>query len=265
MTTPPGDPVHVVLGDSAGGCLRHLIRTGRLPGTVVVVPEDLSWGPLDPAGRMDFWRRSYRGYLADDSPEWLADPWAGVDRAAADGAAGDLVIWRGDNPADAVLLAAVCDRLPVPGSALWQVNVSRWTDGVGPHYVPEFEPDVLAGAWPVAVAPVSMREREHHATRYRELMADGHMVRRFVAGEVVGLPADAYDAQLLAACPSEWRRAARAVGEAMGACDPDNKMSDLFFSTRLQHLIESGEVEVEGDLRDLRSYRVRRAAAPSGE
>jgi hypothetical protein len=70
---------------------------------------------------------------------------------------------------------------------------------------------------------------------------------------------DWYDPKLIACCPTDWPPAARVVGAAMGRCDPRNRMSDLFFASRLQVLIEAGSVEALGRRDRLREYAVRRA------
>jgi hypothetical protein len=56
-----------------------------------------------------------------------------------------------------------------------------------------------------------------------------------------------------------WRAliAVRIVGTAMGRCGEHNPMSDLFFSSRLQFLIDAGRVEADGPRHRLREYAVR--------
>ncbi|MEA3274262.1 MAG: DUF3658 domain-containing protein [Pseudomonadota bacterium] len=55
-----------------------------------------------------------------------------------------------------------------------------------------------------------------------------------------------YDALLLESCAPTWTPAPRVVGTAMDRCDEHNRMSDLFFSSRLQVLIDAGAVEADG-------------------
>lgn len=262
---PPASALHVVQGTSAGGCLREAMRSGRPQGTLAVVPDDLSHGPV--GDRAGFWRSSYRGYLPDEElPEDLPEVWAAVDQAVAQ-TPRDVVVWGGSNPSDAVLLAAVCERLADSDVSLWQVDVSRWSEGRGPHYVAEYEPTVLATAWPEAVRPLTPADRGSWRAIHGEIAASGDTVRRIDDGVLHCLPTDHYDSALLAVCPDDWTPAARVVGAAMGGCDDDNKMSDVFFTMRLQHLIDSGAVEVDGPRDSLRSYRLRRTdrrSAPGG-
>ena len=66
-------------------------------------------------------------------------------------------------------------------------------------------------------------------------------------------------ALLLAACGPDWRAAARVVGTAMGNCDAHNLMGDVFFTARLNSLIDAGRIEASGPPTTLRDYSVRLA------
>lgn len=247
-------PLHVTAGASAGGCLRAALPAGS---AIAVVDDDLSVGPL--TDRSDFRRSGYRGYLPfDEIPDYRSDPWSGLtDALRRDPAA--IVVWVGTNPADAVLTASLCERLADSGVALWRVDLTRWTGGEGPHYVAEYEPSALSQAWPEAAELVPTAERESWRAIYREIVASGDSIRRVVAdGSLRFLSVDTYDEMLLAACPAEWTTAARVVGTAMGGCDDDNRVSDVFFTRRLQQLIDSGAIDVAGPRDSLRTYRVRR-------
>jgi hypothetical protein len=70
---------------------------------------------------------------------------------------------------------------------------------------------------------------------------------------------DRYDPLLLECCTTRWTPAARVVGTAMSRCDGHNLMSDLFFSSRLELLIEAGRVEADARRDRLREYAVRLA------
>jgi hypothetical protein len=87
------------------------------------------------------------------------------------------------------------------------------------------------------------------------------LLRRWEKGMIVGIPIDHYDPLLAESCPRSWTPAARVVGTAMKRCGPRNPMSDLFFSSRLQVLIETGRVEADAPRHRLRDYRVRSVPA----
>jgi hypothetical protein len=85
------------------------------------------------------------------------------------------------------------------------------------------------------------------------------LLRRWSRGRIPGARLEWYDPQLNACCPTDWTPAARVVGAAMRRCDPRNRMSDLFFSSRLLVLIDAGRVKALGRRDRLREYAVPRA------
>jgi hypothetical protein len=68
---------------------------------------------------------------------------------------------------------------------------------------------------------------------------------------------DCHDRLLIDARPMTWTPTARVVGTAMGRCGERNAMSDLFFASRLQVLIDTGRLQADGPRRRLREYAVR--------
>ena len=80
-------------------------------------------------------------------------------------------------------------------------------------------------------------------------------MRRYQDGRLVHLQEDAYDLLLLQSCAEAWNTAAQIVARAMQRCDAPNRMTDLFFSNRLRHLIDAGLVEAEGERQALATYR----------
>ena len=251
----PSDPVHVVAGESAAGCLQAACRQGWLPGEVACIPADFTHGPLDPPdARDDYWAVATRGYFGDaDLSTDHGSLWDAICQSCDTQT--DLVVWGGANAGDMVLLNAVAARVADRDCALWRLDVSTWAGG--PHYVAEFEPQRLAKAWPDALVAVSATERRHRAAEFNRLARSTGVLRRFEMGEVIGASPNTYDEWLLQACSREWTYASRVVGAAMGRCDSHNRMSDLFFSMRLQLLIDKGALEATGPRVDLRSYSVR--------
>lgn len=68
----------------------------------------------------------------------------------------------------------------------------------------------------------------------------------------------AIDAHLLEACTSQWHRAARVAGTAVGLW-PDLPVS--LFAQRLQVLINAGRIEVRGDILNILQSEVRRTGS----
>ena len=251
----PESAAHVVAGHSAAGCLLAGVRSGLMAGSVVPIDDDFSHGPLAPPDARDaYWQASMRGYSdAGPFPAERATLWDEVTDHAELGH--DIVVWGGANPTDVVLLNGACAELLGSSCRMWQIDVSSWSGG--PHYVAEYEPQHLVGAYPEELRAVGDDERTNRAAEFNRLARSTGVLRRFELGEVIGAPADTYDSWLLQAGGPQWASASQVVGGAMARCDSHNKMSDVFFAARLQALIDRRELEASGPRTDLRSYQVR--------
>jgi hypothetical protein len=253
------NPLHIALGDSAEGCLRSACRAHGLPGKAVGIPDDLGHGPLkDGRARVDYMRGCFRGY--DD---WSLDvtdafaPWramiARIDEARPDA----VVLWSGDNASEGTFLAMACWRLRHRQEPMLRVAIAGRN---GRHYVAAHHPAELADLFASARA-LTDTERAALARDFPRLRDETGLLRRWEAGEIAGVPPHRYDPLLLEACGTSWTLAARVVGTAMSRCDGHNRMSDLFFASRLQSLIDAGRIEADGPRDRLREYAVRLAAA----
>jgi hypothetical protein len=203
-------------------------------------------------------RACFRGY--DD---WYLDvtdafaPWraliARIDEASADA----VVIWSGDNASEATFLSMACWWLGNRPERLLRVAMPG-TDGR--HYVAIHTPaeltDLLASA-----RELTDTERAVLAANFLRIQDETGLLRRWEEGKILGVPIDRYDPLLLECCGTRWTSAARVVGTAMSRCDGHNRMSDLFFSSRLQLLIDTGRIETAGSRDRLREYRVRLTTA----
>jgi hypothetical protein len=252
-------PLHIALGDSSEGCLRVACRTHGMPGTAVGIPDDLSHGPLDDGqARIGYMRDCFRGY--DDWYLDVADafaPWramiARIDEARADA----VVIWSGENASEATFLAMACWWLGHRSARVLRVAMPGRD---GRHYVAIHTPAELADLFSSA-QELTDTERAVFAADFLRIRGETGLLRRWEEGRILGVPMDRYDRLLLASCPPTWTPAPRVVGTAMSRCDGHNRMSDLFFSSRLQLLIDAGRIEADGSRDRLREYRVRLVAA----
>lgn len=203
-------------------------------------------------------RDCVRGY--DD---WYLDvtdafaPWrrmiTRIDEASADA----VVIWSGDNASEATFLTMACWWL---GNRPERVLRVAMPGRDGRHYVAIHTPaelaDLLASARELADT-----ERAALAADFLRIQDETGLLRRWEEGRILGVPMDRYDPLLLECCRTRWTSATRVVGNAMSRCDGHNRMSDLFFCSRLQLLIDAGRIETDGSRDRLRAYRVRLTAA----
>ena len=73
------------------------------------------------------------------------------------------------------------------------------------------------------------------------------------------------DACLLSYISPQWRKVAYVVGRTMLDLNREFHLPDVFYSSRIKHLVESGEIEAAGTLNRMRYSEVRvRATKPAG-
>lgn len=254
--------LHLALGDSAAGCLRAACRTHGMPGSVVGIPDDLSHGPLDDGrARLAYMRACFRGY--DDWPFDITDafaPWQGmIERLNAEQTEAVLV-WSGDNVSEGSFIAMACWWLRARPERILRVTMA---DAAGRCHVATHAPAELADRFS-ARRLLTDTERATLAQDFTRIRDQTGLLRCWEDGRLIGVPIDCYDQVLLDACAPTWTPAPRVVGTAMSRCGQRNAMSDLFFASRLQVLIDAGSLQADGPRRRLRDYAVRLAPVCPG-
>ncbi|MFZ4478983.1 MAG: DUF3658 domain-containing protein [Rhodoferax sp.] len=241
--SPPAEvhPVHLVMGESAAGCVRAACTSWAMPGTVLGFSGDLAQGPLDDEALLSQWRAIM----------------AGPDLQQAEA----VIVWRGDNVADAIFVAMACDQLAGRFELLLNVTVP----GIDSRpFVAMHSPEQISQLYATRL-PLSSADRQSLAQDFARIRDNCGPVRRLEQGRVVGVTIDYYDPLLLDACTADWHAAGRVVATAMAHCDGPNLIGDGFFSARLACLIEAGRLDARGPRTAPRDYQVRLARAPAGE
>lgn len=247
--------LHLVQGDSAKTLLRLACRQHGLSGDVACIPEDLSHGPLqDGVIRLRYMTDCFRGYDTWRF-EWsdAFEPWRGLLRRLARQQVREVRIWHGANVSDHIFLRMACWWLAGwPG----RVTMVQICGDIGKHYPAVYSPDALVrmndGQRRLSSAHRLRLCDEFESIRYRT-----EPLRAWSCGQLRFLPADVHDHWLTDACDTRWQPAERVVGRAMLHCDEHNRLSDLFFSCRLQHLVDSGKLGCRGERRRLQDHEVR--------
>lgn len=250
------DYLHIVLGDSAGETLREAIATRGLPGTVLVIPDDLSNGPLhDGRARSAYWRMIGAG---DDVPDDVFAVWDGLQESIATNPQRMPVIWSTDAVSDSVLLRMAVWRLRDFPGAIASVNVTRLSRqcGLGIHEV-----DELKRAFDGHLIVVDAVERKRLEAEFLALRdADAGLRLHASSGGILNVTADRLDRWLLSFVGDDWTRPAWVLGCCLARGDEHDRIGDSFYEWRIFELIRAGKLEAEGDLSDRRQYRIRRAA-----
>jgi hypothetical protein len=250
------NPLHLTLGASAAGCVRAACSDHGVPGTVVGIQDDLSHGPLDDGiARSAYLRACHAGYdeCQSDSTDAFT-PWRELnehlDREQPDA----IVIWAGDNVAEATFLAMACAFLTGRPEPLLLVTV---TSEHGHPYVAVYAPEALARLFESRHL-ISVAGRACLVTECARIRNQTGLLRRWENGRVIGVPLDYYDPLLLGACGAKWTSAARVIGTALGLGDSRNLLNDLFLCSRLQVLIDTGLMKADRPRTTMRDYAVRK-------
>lgn len=238
--------IHVVDGDSAQGGLRYAVQRYGLRGDVFALNDWLSLGPLDnPRARIDFMRTTYLPPVGFLDPDFIVETdtvfarWS--DLQARCQIPSRVIIWTSGSGSDHVLLRMACHFLQNTGAMVWQVVVppdERGYEAVGAHNA-----DALA-RFAQAMAPLPRERVSALAQEFAVIASHPEPLRECDANGVLHYrPLDWHDALVLRSCPRHWTRVGWVVGQSMGACDPRNAMSDMFFATRVRALIDAGKME----------------------
>jgi hypothetical protein len=99
--------------------------------------------------------------------------------------------------------------------------------------------------------------------RYRDLWArlrgENAPLRVLGADGLASAPITHFDSALLSHARAEWQKAAMIIGRMLLDFSDSglHQTDDLLLAARLRALAEAGHLEFEGDLSDIRHYRVR--------
>ena len=247
--------IHLVLGGSAGGCVRAAVVNYGLTGRVHVFDDDLSHGPLNnKQARAAYLRALYQNYgqLPEDPVPSSAD-FESLSIHLAQDLTPEICIWAGENASERTFLGMACHSLRDFKGTVTRVGASGLR---APPYIAAQTPAFLKSLFDQReeIDPVA---RSAFSESFLHLRDDGATLRKWEAGKIVDVSEDYYDSLLLTCCQKEWVSAARVVGTAMGRGDEHNLLGDVFLSGRLQHLIAEGLIEASGPQTSLRDYDVR--------
>ena len=248
--------LHLVLGGSAGGCLRAAVATYGLTGGVHVFDDDLSHGPLnDKQARAAYFEALFQNYgqLPENPVPSLVD-FDNLSVQLAKGFTPEVCIWAGENASERTFLEMVCHHLHLFRGSVTRVGTTglKSLPYIGPQ-----TPALLASLFDQREAVDSITKAAL-SSDFLSLRGSGATLRKWEAGKIIDVSDNLYDSLLLSCCAKNWTSAARIVGTAMGRCDEHNLLGDVFLSGRLQHLITQGVIEASGPQTSLRDYDVRR-------
>jgi hypothetical protein len=261
MVTAP--VLHVVFNESAFGCLLGVL--GRRDGIIVLV-DDLSIGPIDRtdgASRTRWLQEQFGGdayeTIADIDGFWseVASPEnrivAYVSRRNAREYAGllEVVRQRGDAPLEIVDVTDL--ELAAPDGSLEK-----------PLGIAELSPaQVIEHKLLESAAPLSATATLSYTQNWARLRKENASLRIVDHETLVSAPITHFDARVVSFATPEWQSTMRMLGPFYSTAHTEGFHAPhlRFILSRLAALVESGQLEGNGDISRLdghQSSRVRR-------
>ena len=254
--------LHIAPGHSAAASLREAIRNAGRDERVLLCPDDLSCGPIDPdspSARAAWWASFH------DAPDLEAEFKAFWDSLAATD--DRLIVWFGRHSAhELAFFLAVADRL---GDRPY--DIVDVTDVRLPLIRPDGTASTASPAGIVAIIPtdrlstlfglarpITARERSEARSQWQRLRTKNAPFRIVTPIGLASVPADHFDPLLIEHATKEWRKLAYVIGATMAHnCEPYVQTGDLMLLARAVALVESGKLLAEGDPWNMRACRVR--------
>ena len=233
---------HLVCGDAAVPGLRQVLCADAC---VRVLRDDLAVGPLADIERppceqrVAFWQAVWPA-SAQPAPAFAAEL-AGDARWLA-ALAEPVTVWHGDSASEQLLLCRVAAALAgeVP---LWEVSCGRGDSRQATgHAVSRHPPEALAR---FAAQPVAAERRARLAQQWRDVLAEGSLLRRWRHGVFHGESFDALDHSLLVVCGADWQPLARVMATVMAGCDGFFATDTLLY-WRARELAALGRLQLDG-------------------
>ena len=249
--------VHVVFGLSAAGSLREAIEQLGLDQTVIGLPDDLSFGPIDQpaAGPRIEWIGETLGY--DGFEEWEEPidlfwkqatdsgvlPVAWVCRRCASEYSGFLEFVRriGDQPFRVVDITGIEFARPTepPGTQTW----------IAPRFGHVGAGLMIDAGLIDRQTTLSETEIEAYRAMWARLRAENAAFRVVTDQGLFSAPITHFDEVIRSSVTSDWRTCARVVHSALGKLSDGNfyQCGDLVLWSRVTTLVDEGVLEMQGD------------------
>lgn len=270
MTCNQKPVVHVVFGMSAAGSLRQAIAQLKLDQTVIGLPDDLSFGPINPP-------------TSELRAKWIEDI-LGYDNFEEYGQRSDL-FWSQATDYTIAPIVLVCRRSAQEYSGFLEF---LWKIGNYPFRVVDItEVEFVTPQWrsgpPTWISPTfgyidhtriisaGLIDRqsvldEQQIAAYREMWkrrrAENAPFRVVSDQGLSSAPITHFDGVLSSCVTAEWRKSSLVVSEAIGRLEANrfDQCGDLVLWSRVRALANEGIFEMKGDGSVMRNSVVRLAS-----
>ncbi|OGX61806.1 MAG: hypothetical protein A2189_03380 [Paenibacillus sp. RIFOXYA1_FULL_44_5] len=267
---------HVLFGLSLGGAHKMVLESHQINDHVVVMVDDLMWGPLGnvlshhvQTERLNWWEQVLNDEdLADDIP-FLREKYRIFNEWANSLTDNDsILLWVGDNSTDYTGLMCLLTYLPksipmsvVMASRSYYKRFGRFK----PLNVGEIS---LEKIYPLLedVELISPHEREEHIRNWTKILKENGSLRILKNRQIQTVSEDYFDEEILIHAKRLSREklytqsdgfvpTARLVGEVIGHQKQTNK--DFLIEWRVRCLIQKGLLSYHGLLNNMRLYSIK--------
>jgi hypothetical protein len=262
--------LHAVFDASASGCLKQALGRGRRDG-VIWLSDDLSIGPID---RTDGEARTR--WMQEQFGVDAFEESANIDAFWSDVASRDnhIIAWvsRHDVTEHAGLLELLRQRGEAPLDVVDITDVEFAGLEDRPDPAPALGIASLAPAQDIerklreSAAPMSASARLSYAENWARLRRENAVLRIVENLTLVSAPVTHFDARIVSFATPDWQSVARILGpfystaRAEGFNAPDLR----FVLSRVTALVESGQLEGDGDLSTLDGHSRSRVRCAHG-
>ena len=269
---PGSSTVHIVFSRTAASSLREAIRNTGLHDKVLAFRDDLSCGPIDPAGlpaRREWWTRLGSASGLEDAD---ADQVSWEQVASTDDR---LVLWFGRHCAMELAFFFSClDRLGERSYEVVDITGRQFRLARRDGSLAMTPPALAVGVIPSeslqsllgAERPLTEQEQLEARARWQRLKGENAPIRVVSDDGLISASEDHFDRQLLESATEAPRTVRRVIGNVMGNnLEPYIQVGEAILLARVTSLVAAGRLILEGDIKDIWSCRVRSASHSDSE
>ncbi|MFJ7919034.1 DUF1835 domain-containing protein [Lysinibacillus fusiformis] len=258
--------LHITFSLATQGSMKHAIRQHLLQRneSVLSVHDDFSIGPLHSLEERIVWLNTH--IIKDNEDQQLyVDTYESWKKKIAELTCDvDVWVWYSQNTHEQIGLRYVMSEFIHKCSMVYGIDATDGLKQIQPHldirHTGELSSDMLMKLRPYAKR-FSVQECQQLAKEWEGLKEHSSHLRLWNEG-IVHVEEDAMDAHIIAAVKNmhaqqkeEWLLLMPIISTISAALD--DYMSDEFIMRRIMTMIEQGLFQIEGDLSDFHSCRVK--------
>lgn len=255
--------IHIVFNEYEVGLMQQVIELDEtLQGEVILIRDDFAVGPLTGIDTEEGWQSRVNWWMSlvsaspydkeatgkFDDRETVKQLKEKLDANPEE----ELWIWMGQNQHDVTGYYWLVPQLSTYQGRVMVLYMNNlpFINERGqifyPSWLGEIQPKEFVKAKKLA-RPVTLSEFEIDPDEWRKLVEENAMVRILEGGKkIVGKEDSFYDNEIIKNITGDWQKGNRVITNTCNRMKV--KTGDVFLMWRLKNLIETGKVEVNGDV-----------------